>query len=126
VTFCNHEGLLRSRRLPHSAAQLLIYVRQHFSEERLAIAYEAGPTGFGLYDELVAAGHPCLVVVPSMVPTAPGTRVKTNWPDSKKLSVALRGGDLKGQKRTCEIHSALWSICSSSRYSCETAERTSA
>jgi len=74
---------------------LLNYVRKHFSEERLAFVYEAGPTGFGLYDELVAAGHPCLVVAPSMVPTAPGARVKTNRLDSRKLSTALRGGELK-------------------------------
>lgn len=95
VTFCNHEGLLRSLRLPYSAAQLLNYVRKHFPEERLAFVYEAGPTGFGLYDELVAEGHPCLVVAPSMVPQAPGARVKTNRLDSKKLSVALRGGELR-------------------------------
>ena len=95
ATFCNQAGLLRSLRLPYSAAQLLNYVRKHFPEQRLAFVYEAGPTGFGLYDELVAAGHPCLVVAPSMVPTAPGTRVKTNRLDSRKLSTALRGGELK-------------------------------
>jgi transposase len=94
VTFCNQEGLLRSLRLPYSAPQLLNYVRKHFPEQRLAFAYEAGPTGFGLYDELVAEGHPCLVVAPSMVPQAPGARVKSNRLDSKKLSVALRGGEL--------------------------------
>jgi transposase len=94
VTFCNREGLLRSLRLPYSAPQLLNYVRKHFPEQQLAFAYEAGPTGFGLYDELVAEGHPCLVVAPSMVPQAPGARVKTNRLDSKKLSVALRGGEL--------------------------------
>jgi transposase len=95
VTFCNHEGLLRSLRLPYSAAQLLNYVRQHFPQQRLAFVYEAGPTGFGLYDELVAAGHPCLVVAPSMVPQAPGARVKTNRLDSQKLSEGLRGGQLR-------------------------------
>ena len=95
VTFSNHEMLLRSLRLPYSAAQLLNYVRKHFPDQRLAFVYEAGPTGFGLYDELVAAGHPCLVVAPSMVPQAPGQRVKTNRLDSRKLSTALRGGELK-------------------------------
>jgi transposase len=95
VTFCNQEGLLRSLRLPYSAAQLLNYVRKHFPQQRLAFVYEAGPTGFGLYDELIAAGHPCLVVAPSMVPTAPGARVKTNRLDSQKLSEGLRGGQLR-------------------------------
>jgi hypothetical protein len=40
-------------------------------------------------------GHPCLVVVPSMEPTAPGARVKTKRLDSRRLSTALRGGELK-------------------------------
>jgi transposase len=79
VTFCNHETLLQSLRLPYSAAQLLRYVQKHFPKERLAFAYEAGPTGFGLYDELVAEGHPCLVVAPSMVPQAPGQRVGVGY-----------------------------------------------
>jgi transposase len=95
VTFCNHEGLLRSIRLPYSAAQLLNYVGKYFAGERLAFVYEAGPTGFGLYDELVAEQHTCLVVAPSMVPRAPGQRVKTNRLDSRKLSTSLRGGELK-------------------------------
>jgi transposase len=95
VTFSDHETLMQSLRLPYSSEHLLNYVRKHFPERQVAFAYEAGPTGFGLYDELVAKGHPCLVVAPSMVPTAPGQRVKTNRLDSKKLSKGLRGGELR-------------------------------
>lgn len=96
ATFTDHQRLMQSLRLPYSAPQLLNYVRKHFPGQRLAFVYEAGPTGFGLYDELVAAGHVCLVVAPPMVPRAPGQRVKTNRLDSRKLSTALRGGELKG------------------------------
>jgi transposase len=96
VTFSDHNQLLNSLRLPYSAEQLLNYVRKHFPQQRVAFVYEAGPTGFGLYDEITAEGHPCLVVAPSMVPTAPGKRVKTNRLDSKKLSEGLRGGQLRG------------------------------
>ena len=95
ATFSDHDGLMQSLRLPYSAAQLLNYVRKHFPEQRLAFVYEAGPTGFGLYDELTANNHTCLVVAPPMVPTAPGARVKTNRLDSRKLSVSLRGGELR-------------------------------
>src|SRR6267378_860103 len=95
VTFTDHNQLLNSLRLPYSSAQLLNYVRKHFPRQRVAFVYEAGPTGFGLYDEITAAGHPCLVVAPSMVPSAPGKRVKTNRLDSKKLSEGLRGGQLR-------------------------------
>jgi transposase len=95
VSFTDHEQLKQALRLPYSAELLLSYVRKHFPGQRVAFVYEAGPTGFGLYDELVAAGHPCLVVAPSMVPTAPGQRVKTNRLDARKLSEGLRGGQLR-------------------------------
>ena len=96
VTFTDHGTLQRSLRLPNNGRQLLNYTRKHFPEQRLAFVYEAGPTGFGLHDELTAAQHPCLVVSPSMVPSAPRNRVKTNRLDSKKLSEGLRGGQLRG------------------------------
>src|SRR5712692_4675572 len=95
VTFSDHARLLNSLRLPYSSEHLLQYVRKHYPEQRVAFVYEAGPTGFGLYDDLTAKGYPCLVVAPSMVPTAPGQRVKTNRLDSKKLSEGLRGGQLR-------------------------------
>ena len=56
VIFTDHQQLMQSLRLPYSAAQLLSYVRKHFPGQRVAFVYEAGPTGFGLYDELVAGG----------------------------------------------------------------------
>jgi transposase len=73
----------------------LSYVHRHFPGERVVFAYEAGPTGYGLYDQITASGYDCLVVAPSMIPTAPGQRVKTNRLDSKKISANLRGGQLK-------------------------------
>jgi transposase len=96
VTFTDHGSMRKSFKLPYSATQLLNYTRKHFPGQRVAFVYEAGPTGFGLHDELTAAHHPCLVVSPAMVPTAPGQRVKTNRLDSKKLSEGLRGGQLRG------------------------------
>jgi hypothetical protein len=55
ATFTDHDRLMRSLRLAYSATQLLQFVRKHFPGQRLAFVYEAGPTGFGLYDELMAA-----------------------------------------------------------------------
>lgn len=95
VTFTDHSRLIKSLRLPYSSKHLLNYVRKHFPQQRVAFVYEAGPTGFGLYDDLTAAGYACLVVAPAMVPTAPGQRVKTNRLDSQKLSAGLRGGQLR-------------------------------
>lgn len=56
--------------------------------------YEAGPTGFGLHRDLVAAGIGCMVVAPSLVPTKAGDRVKTDRRDAVKLARFLRSGDL--------------------------------
>ena len=77
--------------MPYSSQHLLHYTRKHFADRRVAFVYEAGPTGFGLHDDLLAAGHRCLVVTRSMVPGAPGQRVKTNRIDSRNLSEGLRG-----------------------------------
>src|SRR6476620_2766721 len=96
ITYSHHGTLQRSLRLPYSATQLLNYTHKHFPEQRVAFVYEAGPTGFGLYDELTAAQHYCLMVTTAMVPSAPRNRGKTNRLDSKKHSEGLRGGQLKG------------------------------
>ncbi len=96
VTFMSHEGLLKSLSLPYQAENLISYVRNHFGGKKVAFAYEAGPSGWGLYDTLTGEGHCCLVAAPSMIPRAPGQRVKTNRLDSRKLCENLRGGQLKG------------------------------
>jgi transposase len=70
-------------------------VRKHFADQKIAFVYEAGPTGYGLYDGLAAEGYRCLIAAPSMIPRAPGQRVKTNRLDSRGLSESLRGGQLQ-------------------------------
>jgi transposase len=95
ITFMSHQGTLQSFSMPSRAEQLLNYVGKHFAGKKVAFAYEAGPTGWGLYDKLTAGGHLCVVAAPSMIPKVPGQRVKTNRLDSRKLSEHLRGGQLK-------------------------------
>lgn len=82
--------------MPYDSGNLLGYVRGHLANKRVAFAYEAGPTGFGLYDDIAAAGYPCLVVTPSTVPTVKGKRVRTNRLDSRKLAYQLRGEAWRG------------------------------
>jgi transposase len=60
----------------------------------LTFAYEAGPTGYGLYRQLKNLGHDCIVVAPSLIPQKPGDRVKTNRRDALSLARQLRAGDL--------------------------------
>lgn len=60
----------------------------------VAVAYEAGPTGFGLYRHLSAAGVRCEVVAPSKITRAAGDRVKTDARDAELLARLLRMGEL--------------------------------
>jgi transposase len=56
--------------------------------------YEAGPTGYVLYWQLIALGVACEVVAPSLVPVKAGDRVKTDRRDAAKLARSYRAGDL--------------------------------
>lgn len=62
--------------------------------ERLRLCYEAGPTGFDLARRLNQGGYWCQVVAPSLVPTAPGNRIKTDRRDAIRLAQFLRSGHL--------------------------------
>jgi transposase len=62
----------------------------------VAVAYEAGPTGFGLARALIGAGVRCEVVAPSKIERPPGDRVKTDRRDAERLAWLLRIGELPG------------------------------
>jgi transposase len=61
---------------------------------QLAVCYEAGPTGYALYWQLVKLGVSCVVVAPSLVPLKPGDRIKTDRRDALKLARLYRAGEL--------------------------------
>lgn len=56
----------------------------------VAVTYEAGPTGFGLYRSLTAAGVRCEVAAPSRLQRPAGDRVKTDAKDAIHLARLLR------------------------------------
>jgi transposase len=62
--------------------------------EVISFCYEAGPCGYELYRQISQLGHHCSVVAPSLIPTKPGERVKTDRRDSEKLSRLDRAGEL--------------------------------
>jgi len=55
-----------------------------------AVAYEAGPTGFGLARAMTAAGIRCEVAAPSKLQRPSGDRVKTDARDAMHLARLLR------------------------------------
>jgi transposase len=61
---------------------------------QLSICYEAGPCGYGLHRPIIARGHDCTVVAPSLVPVRAGNRVKTNRRDALTLARLHRAGEL--------------------------------
>jgi len=56
----------------------------------VAVTYEAGPTGFGLYRALQDAGIRCVVAAPSKLQRPAGDRVKTDAKDAIHLARLLR------------------------------------
>ena len=96
VTVYDHNQKISFFNTANQAKKITSYMRKHFSDKKVVLAYEVGPTGYGLYDRLSEAGYNCLVVSASSIPTPSRSRVKTNKLDSKYIARALRGGELKG------------------------------
>jgi transposase len=74
---------------------------------RLTFCYEAGPTGYGLYRLIKSLGHDCIVVAPSLIPSKPGDRIKTNRRDAVNLAKLLRAGELTAVWVPDERHEAM-------------------
>src|SRR4051812_23101758 len=53
---------------------------------QLRVCYEAGPTGYELQRLLASMRVRCDVVAPSLIPRAPGDRVKTDRRDARRLA----------------------------------------
>jgi transposase len=58
------------------------------------VAYEAGPTGYGLARELIKRRVDCVVAAPSKIPRASGDRVKTDRRDAELIVRLLLAGKL--------------------------------
>ena len=82
-------GVIRNR--PEAVRKL---VAKLGPAAQLRMCYEAGPTGYPLYWHLAALGVHCDVIAPSLVPTKPGDRVKTDRRDAARLARCYRAGDL--------------------------------
>ena len=61
---------------------------------RVRCCYEAGPSGFALERALTAAGIPCEVIAPALIPRRAGDRIKTDRRDAGQLAVLYRADAL--------------------------------
>ena len=78
----------------HDVPALLKVLRKLGAPATQLVAYEAGPTGYGLYRRLVEQGYACQVVAPSLIPQRAAERIKTDRRDSARLAELLRAGEL--------------------------------
>ena len=46
--------------------------------EFVSYCYEAGSCGYGIYRQISGSGNDCSVVAPSLIPTKPSDRIKTD------------------------------------------------
>jgi transposase len=92
VTVDGMSGELRSRRLPGETNKVVEFCAGLPGPVR--VAYEAGPTGYGLARALHAAGVECVVAAPGKIERAANDRVKTDRRDSERLVRLLMLGGL--------------------------------
>src|SRR5260370_37891871 len=85
-------GEVRSLRAPTLPVETVEWLQRFAGPVR--VAYEAGPTGYGLARACMAAGIACTVAAPSKIPRASGDKVKTDRRDAERLARLLRLGEL--------------------------------
>jgi transposase len=90
---------------PDAVAKLVRKLSDRY--ETVHFCYEAGPTGYGLYRQIVGLGQSCTVVAPSMIPRKPGQRVKTNRRDAQSLARMHRAGELTAVWVPDDTHEAV-------------------
>jgi transposase len=78
---------------------------------RLVACYEAGPTGYELARQLRGLGVRCEVVAPSLIPVAPGDKVKTDKRDARRLALLLRSGQLSAVRVPSVAEEAVRDLC---------------
>ena len=78
---------------------------------KVICCYEAGPTGYVLQRRLRSEGVMCVVVAPSLIPVRPGSRIKTDRRDARKLGELMRAGLLTEVHPPSEEQEALRDLC---------------
>jgi transposase len=94
-TISNDSQTVKSKKMPSNPEHLYNYIQKHFDHKKVICAYEAGPTGFHLYDYLTEKDILCLVTSPASIPKPSNQKVKNNRIDSTLITKHLMSGDLK-------------------------------
>lgn len=78
---------------------------------RVWACYEAGPTGYELARVLRGSGMRCEVIAPSLIPTRPGDRVKTDKRDARRLALLFRASQLTAVRVPTVSEEAVRDLC---------------
>lgn len=87
------------------------FIGRFADPKQLRVCYEAGPTGYELHRLLATLGVPCDVVAPSLIPKAPGDRVKTDRRDCRRLARLHRAGELVAIRVPSVKEEAIRDLC---------------
>src|SRR5947209_3415126 len=92
VTLDAESGELRSAKLAGETAKVVQFLAKLPAPTR--VAYEAGPTGYGLARALVAAGIGCVVAAPGKIERPAQDKLKTDRRDAERVLRLLMIGAL--------------------------------
>jgi transposase len=88
-------NMKQSKRIPADPVVFYSYIKKNLGNKKIVCAYEAGPTGFHLYDYLNEKQIPCLLLSPNSIPKASNEKVKNNRIDSEKIAQHIRTNSAK-------------------------------
>jgi transposase len=82
-------------RIAHDEVSIRRLVGRFPDPRMLRACYEAGPTGYELARLLDRLQVRCQVIAPSLIPKAPGDKVKTDRRDCRRLARLHRAGETR-------------------------------
>ena len=98
-------------RIFHDEPSIHRLIARFPDRKHLRACYEAGPTGYELHRLLASLQVRCDVVAPSLIPKAPGDRVKTDKRDCRRLARLHRAGELVAIRIPTAWEEAVRDLC---------------
>ena len=98
-------------RIAYDEPSIRRLLAQFPDRHRLRASYEAGPTGYELARLLGRLEVRCEVIAPTLIPKAPGDKVKTDRRDCRRLARLHRVGELTAIRVPTEAEEAVRDLC---------------
>jgi transposase len=97
---------------PRAVERLVKKLEKESSGGEIRCCYEAGPCGYALQRQIQKGGRAiCEVIAPSLIPSKPGDRIKTDRRDATKLVQLLKAGLLTTVEPPSEEQEAVRDLC---------------